>query len=162
MRGIVTPHRINLSKDAWYWMEYYAAPITLICIGSLFTLRGTLFAVPDSKFIDYIVLILIGILLFLWLYNRLSYKTHKLENRTIDEFRKELNQKLIENDWHLYHDNKKYTLARKRSEIIVVYYTKTTCKWCLTGDFIRFGPLFSIIPYYPKGKRILKELNVCT
>lgn len=41
----------------------------------------------------------------------------------------------------------------------VTFETKSY-KVCLTGNFILLGPLLSIVPYYPQGKKILKSLNV--
>lgn len=161
MRAIVTPQRINLSKDSYYWMRYYIIPTGLIAIGILFLIVGLIKGFSAKvTLIQPLLMVTGGSVLFYWLFKRLLYKTHVPKNKTTEEFRKELSFKLSKNGWHFYKNTKKYIIANKRSEILVVYYNKTNCKWCLTGDFIRFGPLFSIVPYYPKGKNILKELEV--
>jgi len=112
-----------------------------------------------SSLFEFFIMAIFGVLLLYWLNRQLYFKERNLST-SVEECREELYRVLEKEGWEFEHKTLKFCIAKKKNELLAVKFSKTKYKWCLTGDFMAFGPLFSIIPYYPKGMKVFKSLNL--
>ena len=120
MNNSVKHDRLKFKIGSCGRMNFFGLPVAFIVLGiiNLYFIFITEIREKQIVFIiGFIGCLTIGVLMYLLQLYRLRYKSFKL-NRDLKDFKDDLRDILISNDWEIDYDNNKYMQATYRGSVI--------------------------------------------
>jgi len=163
MEKIVRKDRLFYKIGSLGWLGFFGIPMFLVVMGIIFFILNFYSSrLGFSEIINQLLLILVGIILYIYQWSKLKFKSLDLIV-PIDKFVESTRNLLEEEGWDIEYDNKEYLQAvfrngRFRLDLLTIKFSKQKIKYNLVHHPEDHNSIASLLSLNLKGRKTLKKI----
>jgi len=168
MKDNIKTDRLSFKVGTFEWINFFGLPLGLIILSLMmlfFFIKDRFSFESIGNLIAFGALITLGVATYFFQLRKLKFKTFELKG-DIEDFKKNVREILINNNWGIEYDNNSFLQAVCRAsvfnlDLITLKFHKGLVKWNVIHHPESRNSIAALLSLNRYGRRIIRQIIAC-